>query len=169
MSNYPEWSSLSKEQRIEMIRRLAASGLSSGLMANRFIGVSRNGIIGYCKRYGIKLGQGQPLPSKQVVRKETHQKKVVRRANDIPPSVIPHKPTNTAARPVPDIVALGPVAKSRAFDPIDGVAPVSLENLGAHRCHWPVNGFNGHEPIFCGATSPNLYCTPHARLAYLPR
>ncbi|EJB02927.1 hypothetical protein Rleg9DRAFT_1742 [Rhizobium leguminosarum bv. trifolii WSM597] len=150
MNAYPEWSSLDKQQRVAAIRPLAASGLSATVIANRFRGVTRNAIIGYCTRNDIVLGKGQRSPAKKPV-------------VGVAPKVDREK-----KKPAPDIIALGPIAKRRAFDPIEGVTPVSLENLGARQCHWPVNGFNGHEPIFCGGAASNLYCASHTRLAYSP-
>ncbi|MDH6273622.1 hypothetical protein M2311_003712 [Rhizobium leguminosarum] len=156
MSGYPAWSELSREQRLEAIRPMAASGLSANMIAKRFTGVSRNAIIGLCVRNKIALGKGQTNPASV----SAARNRAAKRAQA--PKV------DRVQKPAPDMVDLGPIAKSRAFDPLDGVAPVSLENLGAKSCHWPVNGFKGHEPIFCGVSTANLYCTSHSRLAYTP-
>ncbi len=175
MNTYPDWATLSKEQRIIAIRPMAANGLSAGIIAKRFTGASRNAIIGYCERYGITLGKGQPRRvektkgSRGRPKKAQAAKVAAKAITAVEKAVVPYAPEKSATPKVaPDIADLGPLSKSRAFDPIDGIKPVSLENLGAHSCHWPVNGFNGHEPLFCGVSTSKLYCASHARLAYSP-
>ncbi|MBX4883995.1 hypothetical protein HJA90_10415 [Rhizobium bangladeshense] len=173
MSTYPDWLTLSKEQRIEAIKPLVAKGFSASIIANRFRNVTRNAIIGYLTRYNIKRGKSQAKPAgtSKTSAKAATTTTTARRAHEEPDhqSAIPYKAkTESSVKAVPDMIALEPIAKSRAFDPIDGVPPVRLENLGARQCHWPVNGLHGHEPIFCGARASNLYCTSHERLAYSP-
>lgn len=175
MSKRSDWDRMSKDERIKAIRPLAAKGQSAAQIAGNFLNVSRNAVIGYCVRHDIKLERGkkgftktrQTEIKKAAVKKpKVKQPEVIKRSESVLAFVAE---TVGSDRPAPDIVNLGPISKSQAFDPIEGVAPVRLEDIGARQCHWPVNGFNGFEPILCGAAASSLYCENHQRLAYAAR
>lgn len=149
----PEWALLTREERQQAIAKHAADGLSAGQIALQFTGVSRNAIIGYCKRSDIKLKNARGGSRSAMARPAPRTEAATR----------PAKPAK------PDLVALGPISRSKAFEPLAGRVPVHLADLKSFQCHWPVNALEGSEPIFCGASASSLYCTSHARLAYLPR
>lgn len=163
MSRIPDWSKMPRDERIDAIKPLAAKGFSAGQIAREFLNASRNAIIGYCKRYNISLKNSPGSPPDRK-RSPKMQARVERAENPVV-----RIPAAKPAREIPDVVALAPISKSKAFDPIEGVKPVHLENLSQKQCHWPVNGLEGIEPIFCGITTRHLYCSSHQRLAYVPR
>ena len=61
-----------------------------------------------------------------------------------------------------------PPDRQRAFEPMPGCEPVTLFDLSPMQCRWPVNGFDGDEPIFCGqfCERDEAYCAFHQRIAY---
>lgn len=166
MNMLPDWTEMTKEQRIEKLKPLVGEGLSAGQIAMHFGNCSRNAVIGYLARHDVgykgKGRTGRPVKAAKLVRAPARAPKPLM---DIP-SIERAKP---AVNPAPDLVDLGPIAKGNAFLPINGIEPVHLTDLGRQQCHWPVNGLDGNEPIFCGAPSLKTYCTSHQRLAYQPR
>lgn len=168
MSNPLDWNALTKEERIDAIRPLVEKGQSSGKIALHFVNASRNAIISYCTRHKIALQKKRGWPGE----KSKVHAKVQSKSSDRKPHqthAIPSIPIDRPAAQAPDILALAPISKSRAFEPIDGLKPVHLADLTSSQCHWPVNGLEGIEPIFCGAAASHVYCTSHRRLAYQPR
>lgn len=43
--------------------------------------------------------------------------------------------------------------------------PITLLQLRAHTCRWPVGG-EGADMIFCGSHAAGVYCSHHAEMAY---
>jgi hypothetical protein len=166
MNMLPDWTEMTKEQRIEKLKPLVSEGLSAGQIAMHFGNCSRNAVIGYLSRHDVgyigKGRTGQPVKVAKLVKKPVPARKSV-------PALPPIEQPKPVAKVIPDFADLGPIAKGSAFLPIDGVKPVHLTDLGRQQCHWPVNGLDGNEPIFCGAPSSKTYCTSHQRLAYQPR
>lgn len=174
MTARPDWTNLTKDERVEAIKPLAQRGLSAAKIAENFRNVSRNAIIGYCTRHSISLRNAARTPRCSRKAKNISSKAPARTADlTVLPGSEPRlayvEETTAIEKPAPDIVALVSISKTRAFEPIAGIEPVRLENLGANRCHWPVNGLQGIEPIFCGGLAPDTYCKSHERLAYAPR
>jgi hypothetical protein len=168
MSAVLDWKTLSKDEKFGIVRKLAeVDGLSGGQIAGQFVNASRNSVLSFVDRYDIKLARkhGQH----EVVRVKTTPATTVRKGSSPAGKFAFGRTHAPPAKPVPDIVALAPISKSRAFDPIDGVDPVHLDSLTGRQCHWPVSGLEGNEPLFCGASASNIYCTSHERLAYVPR
>lgn len=169
--NASTWQIMTAEERREKIAKLAHDGFSAGMIAQQIPGATRNSVMGYVQRFKISL-------ARQVRRVATPKDRAASRKK-IERATAPKPKAETsavvqAARPAApatpqDILALAPISRSAAFLPLDGVRPVLLENMGARQCHWPVNGLEGFEPIFCGAPADHLYCKSHKRLAYMPR
>lgn len=180
MSGAYDWSSMDQQARIAVISKFAAKGFSAGEIASKIGNVSRNAIIGYVTRNGIKLKRGgvrkprtvakapKPVSVAKTKSLATTAKKVEAGVESTPVMVeIP-----VAFRPSePDNISWSTWMgdRSRPFDPLDGVEPILVKNfprLG--RCRWPVNGVDGCEPLFCGyetVPATNVYCTTHARFA----
>lgn len=63
------------------------------------------------------------------------------------------------------------IDRQHYFDPLPGTRPVEIGDLPRFgKCRWPVNGLDGHDPIFCGQIiDPTAtYCAVHRRLAFTP-
>ncbi|CAN7299777.1 hypothetical protein LJR221_001482 [Agrobacterium tumefaciens] len=170
--NILTWQQMTSEERREKVAKLADNGFSAGRIAQAIPGATRNSVMGYVQRFKIRLSrQSRSLSTLQ--ERAASRKIQIERATAVKPkseTAAVFQPVRPAAPATsPDILALAPISRSAAFLPIDGVRPVLLENLGKLQCHWPVNGLEGIEPIFCGAPADDLYCNNHKRIAYMPR
>ncbi|MFN3547349.1 MAG: GcrA family cell cycle regulator [Mesorhizobium sp.] len=158
------------DERVELLRKLWAEGLSASQIAAQLGGVSRNAVIG--KVHRLKLSsRGRAAPT------QTRQKK----AKSAAPKAA--KPASPPSRPVPQTV--GATALKIEFDEEPAPRPVTrvddsvvvpisrrlkLVELTDRTCKWP-NGDPLNEDFhFCGTTSKDgsPYCGYHARVAYQP-
>jgi len=157
------------DERVELLRKLWAEGLSASQIAAQLGGVSRNAVIG--KVHRLKLSsRGRAAPA------QTRQKKAK------PSAPKAAKPASAPPRPVPQ--SIGATALKLDYDPEpaprpaprndDVVVPISrrlkLFELNDRTCKWP-NGDPLNEDFhFCGNASKESgpYCAYHARLAYQP-
>ncbi|MBX9746595.1 MAG: GcrA family cell cycle regulator [Hyphomonadaceae bacterium] len=140
------------EERVTLLRKLWAEGLSASQIAKQLGGVTRNAVIGKVHRLGL-AGRATPSrPAKRPVR--TARPRIVgpmaprlRPASSMPTVVIPH---------------LEPVK----FE--DGKA-ASVLTLSDSMCKYPIGDPTDADFAFCGRGSAGgPYCADHARLAYQP-
>jgi GcrA cell cycle regulator len=155
------------EERVELLRKLWAEGLSASQIAAQLGAVSRNAVIG--KVHRLKLaGRGRTSAQPARAKKASAPK---------PQSAPP------PARPV--TASLGSTALQTQFDAepqvravyrpaADVVVPISrrlaLTELTERTCKWPNGDPLTEEFSFCGneAGETGPYCGFHARLAYQP-
>lgn len=158
------------DERVELLRKLWAEGLSASQIAAQLGGVSRNAVIG--KVHRLKLSsRGRAAPA------QTRQKK----AKPAAPKAA--KPASPPPRPAPQTVGAtalkveiepepAPRPVMRADDGV--VVPISrrlkLVELSDRTCKWPNGDPLSEDFHFCGAASKDgsPYCAYHARLAYQP-
>jgi GcrA cell cycle regulator len=154
------------DERVELLKKLWADGLSASQIAAQLGGVSRNAVIG--KVHRLKLsGRG--------------------RASSASPR--PKKTVSSGGRPARSgravTATIGATALKAQFDvdavahrdlrPIeDVVVPISrklaLVELTEHTCKWPNGDPMSEDFSFCGNDSGDSgpYCNYHSRLAYQP-
>jgi GcrA cell cycle regulator len=148
------------EERVELLKKLWADGLSASQIANELGGVTRNAVIGKVHRLNLS-GRAKPAGS-SVPR--------ARRTNPIPRSrPITHGNTalkiHVQPRPMP---RPAPVPIEELVVPIS--LRMSLLSLTEQMCKWPI-GDPMHEDFhFCGHKnrSGSPYCEYHFRVAYQP-
>lgn len=151
------------DERVELLKKLWAEGLSASQIAGQLGGVTRNAVIGKVHRLSLS-GRAKPASSNPRPRK-------VRASS-------PHRPVarhyisgNTAlkthAHPAP--------RRLPAPTPIeDIVVPIpmniSLLALNEQTCKWPLGDPGTEAFSFCGHKNFNTlpYCEYHCRLAYQP-
>jgi GcrA cell cycle regulator len=151
------------DERVELLKRLWADGLSASQIASQLGGVTRNAVVGKAHRLNLS-GRAKPAP------------KVARSSKARPTA--PHRPAarlrvagNTAlkihARPAP--------LRAPAQVPIeDLVVPISLKvsllALNDSMCKWPIGDPGADGFHFCGHRNftGRPYCEYHCRLAYEP-
>lgn len=166
------------DERVELLKKLWAEGLSASQIAAQLGGVSRNAVIG--KVHRLKLsGRGRPAASPQ------RQKKAARPAAAASSNAKPAaRPAGPAPRMAPmtsganalqadfeeDVIAEPvPVARSQEI-----VVPISrhlaLTELTERTCKWPIGDPLAEDFHFCGHESGESgpYCKYHARLAFQP-
>ncbi len=155
------------EDRVEVLKKLWAEGLSASQIANRLGGVTRNAVIGKVHRLGLS-GRATtsrakaPRPRRRLDPKTDGQAR-------------PHLPTNGA-------IALKPIYDEEpeadvelAPSPVeDLVVPISqratIISLKESMCRWPIGDPGDKDFHFCGRSSPPgiPYCEHHAQIAYQP-
>jgi len=149
------------DERVELLKKLWADGLSASQIANELGGVTRNAVIGKVHRLNLsgraKSAGGSPRPRKP-------------RAPSAPRSR--HVSIgNTALKTQP---RSQPIARRSTIADPDVVVPISLRatilTLTETTCKWP-HGDPGTENFnFCGHRSRDgsPYCNYHSGVAYQP-
>ena len=158
------------DERVELLRKLWAEGLSASQIANQLGGVSRNAVIG--KVHRLKLSARGRASSAQP------------RAKKAPAAGSAKTTVRPAARTVAT-VSVGATALAAQFDaePVarqvlrpaqDVVIPISrnltLIQLTERTCKWPNGDPLSESFSFCGneAGESGPYCSYHSRVAYQP-
>lgn len=156
------------EERVELLRKFWAEGLSASRIAAQLGGVSRNAVIG--KVHRLKLSSRGRATSSAV----TRQKKVASTTK-----VTRSAPQRTVTMTV-GATALAaqfdaePVAR-RYLRPVENVVvpisrKLSLVQLTERTCKWPNGDPLSEEFSFCGNDSAETgpYCTYHSKVAFQP-
>lgn len=141
------WQDMSRSEKTQMIRDAVARGLSAGQIAAKLTGISRNGIIGFARRHGIRLtGKPGGKPGKR---------------RPAPPRAAGVKVVQGPAS-VPDIRPEPVLVDPDAWRPLPGRAPIPFMKLNGDTCRWPVEGGR-----FCGhGVARGPYCEPHGAIAF---
>jgi GcrA cell cycle regulator len=153
------------EERVELLKRLWADGLSASQIATQLGGVTRNAVIGKVHRLNLS-GRAKPATSSPRPRKAR--------------AAQPHRHAAGARAFVSGNTALkihAPPVPRRAPAPVpieDLVVPISLKvsllALNDQMCKWPIGDPGSEGFHFCGHRNFNglPYCEYHSRLAYQP-
>jgi GcrA cell cycle regulator len=147
------------DERVELLKKLWADGLSASQIAGELGGITRNAVIGKVHRLGLSGRAKSPSSSAPRVRKpRSHMLRVSRSSMR----------GNTALALAYDLESeLEP-------EPVELVIPVeqrrSLLELNESTCRWPIGDPSGSEFYFCGGTPITglPYCAHHSRVAYQP-
>jgi GcrA cell cycle regulator len=160
------------DERVELLKKLWADGLSASQIAAQLGGVTRNAVIG--KVHRLKLSSRGRATASPVRQKKTQQASG---------SV---KSSSRAATPSRSMAAsIGATALQTQFDvepiarqvlrPVENVVvPISrrlaLIQLNEHTCKWPNGDPLSEDFHFCGNDSAESgpYCNYHARIAFQP-
>ena len=144
------------EERVELLKKLWADGLSASQIAAELGGITRNAVIGKVHRLGLSGRAKSPSSSAARPRKPRSSSMIrVPRA---------HIRGNTAlaydyvAEPEPELIEI-PVEQRK-----------NLLQLTEATCHWPVGDPGSTDFFFCGGQSNegSPYCNFHSRVAYQP-
>jgi GcrA cell cycle regulator len=151
------------EERVELLKKLWAEGLSASQIAGRLGGVTRNAVIGKVHRLGL-AGRATSSRSSAPRPRRTH----VPRANRAP-SLMFGTRGNTALKPQYEAEQdAEPAPLVELVIPLNERA--SIMTLKESMCRWPIGDPGEPEFHFCGrkkcGTLP--YCEHHARMAYQP-
>lgn len=153
------------EERVELLKRLWAEGLSASQIAGRLGGVTRNAVIGKVHRLGLS---GRATTSRV---KPTRPRRRVLQRPEQPHRVILPTHGNTALKPMlepsvePEFVP-APV-EELVIPPAERATILTLKE---HMCRWPIGDPVENDFHFCGRRSAAglPYCEHHARVAYQP-
>ena len=147
-------------ERVELLKKLWADGLSASQIANELGNVTRNAVIGKVHRLGLSGRAKSPSSAAPRPRKPRTHSHMLR--------VRPQMRGNTAlayaheleVEPEPEL--------------IENIIPIgqrcTLLELNDDKCRWPIGDPGSSEFFFCGgkplASLP--YCNYHSRVAYQP-
>lgn len=155
------------DERVELLKKLWADGLSASQIAAELGNVTRNAVIGKVHRLGLsgRAKDKAAAPAAQRPRKAA-------RAPSAPAPIAPQTRNNVVIAPI----SRPPVAEEEPETmPVDEVAipmseRVTIMDLRESMCRWPMGDPTKPEFRFCGARSVTglPYCSHHARVAYQP-
>ena len=149
------------DERVELLKKLWADGLSASQIAAQLGGVTRNAVIGKVHRLSLS-GRAKPASSGPRPRK---------------PRVASHRPPRTyvSGNTVLKTHALPAPRRLPAPVPVeDIVVPIMLRvplmALTDQMCKWPIGDPGAEDFCFCGHKNFNSlpYCEYHSRIAYQP-
>jgi GcrA cell cycle regulator len=151
------------DERVELLKKLWAEGLSASQIAGRLGGVTRNAVIGKVHRLGLSGRATSPRSASPRPRRNH-----VPRQNRAP-SMLFGTRGNLALKPAYDVEPDPlPAPVQELVIPLNERA--SILTLKDSMCHWPIGDPGEPEFHFCGRKScASLpYCDYHARMAYQP-
>lgn len=155
------------DERVELLRKLWADGLSASQIAAQLGSVSRNAVIG--KVHRLKLsGRGRATAAAPRVKKAAApvQSRVVKT------QVTRVVAATSGANALKLQFDAQPVARYRPAE--DVVVPIQrklmLVQLTERTCKWPNGDPLSEDFNFCGAESPESgpYCGYHSKIAFQP-
>ncbi|MCW5723360.1 MAG: GcrA cell cycle regulator [Maricaulaceae bacterium] len=146
------------DERVEMLKKLWADGLSASQIAKQIGGVTRNAVIGKVHRLGLS---GRATPSRPV-------RRIARPAPRPRPAASPGVNGVRAERPAAPAEPPPPPLEPEMLPNGEYATVMTLKDS---MCKWPIGDPASAEFRFCGRrTSPgDAYCEAHARLAYQPQ
>ncbi|MGH6762982.1 MAG: GcrA family cell cycle regulator [Phyllobacterium sp.] len=168
------------DERVELLKKLWAEGLSASQIAAQLGSVSRNAVIG--KVHRLKLsGRGKTTSTQPRVKKVNPVSSTPTRAAPISTSTIGSAQATSritmktvGATALQADYALDTIAETVVSPTSNVVLPISqrleLVQLTERTCKWP-NGDPLHSDFhFCGNETGESgpYCAYHSRLAYQP-
>ena len=154
------------DERVELLKKLWADGLSASQIAGELGNVTRNAVIGKVHRLGLS---GRAKDKAAAAAPQRPRKAA--RAPSAPAPIAPQPEINVVSAPIP----LQPfMEESEVLAEDDMAVPMServtIMDLRESMCRWPMGDPTKPEFRFCGARSITglPYCTHHARIAYQP-
>jgi len=151
------------EERVELLKKLWADGLSASQIASQLGGVTRNAVIGKVHRLSLS-GRAKPASS-------TPRPRKARPASPHRPAARSFIAGNTALK---QQVQPAPRRLPAPIPQEDVVVPISLRvplmALTDQMCKWPIGDPSTEDFCFCGHKNYNglPYCEYHSRVAYQP-
>ena len=160
------------DDRVELLKKLWADGLSASHIAIELGGISRNSVIGKVHRLGLAARAKSPAAATQRQRKPRSQSTVVSVAHP----VINGNTALVAVDVFEAEIEIEAEAKPQVPPPVVenvvamGQQRCTILDLGTGKCRWPVGDPSSADFFFCGAkTAEGLpYCGHHSRMAYQP-
>ena len=151
------------DERVELLKKLWAEGLSASQIAGRLGGVTRNAVIGKVHRLGLS-GRATSSRSSSPRPRRTH----VPRANRTPSLMFGTRGANALKPQFETELDLAPAPLEELVIPLNERA--SILTLKEAMCRWPIGDPGDPEFHFCGRKSCGTlpYCEHHARMAYQP-
>ncbi len=140
------------DERVELLKKFWAEGLSASQIASKMGGVTRNAVIGKVHRLGLS-GRATPAKPQRGCDSEYHVEEQASASYDraeIEPLI--DEPEFVA----PAILSSGDMA--------------TVATLKGNMCKWPIGDPAKDDFHFCGQSAPTgkPYCAYHAQMAFQP-
>ena len=147
------------DDRVELLKKLWAEGLSASQIAGKMGGVTRNAVIGKVHRLGLS---GRATPAKPVRGRAPNQPTTTQAATT--PKPAPSFRPQTQVRPV---IPSPEVSEPLVLDTGD---KTTVATLNRNMCKWPIGDPAKEDFHFCGQPSDSgkPYCSYHAHVAFQP-
>ena len=148
------------DERVELLKRLWAEGLSASQIAAELGSVTRNAVIGKVHRLSLSGRAKQPSSGQRPRRPRLPRSERAER-----PMTIGNTALKMQRAPQPK--------RMQAIE--DVVVPIPLRTsilaLGERTCRWPIGDPTDEDFSFCGHLPQDNapYCEYHARVAYQPQ
>ena len=160
------------DERVELLKKLWADGLSASQVAAELGGVTRNAVIGKVHRLGLS-GRAKTTTAAPRARRPRNPQQTARPARPSAGSAPQTVGATALKQDVKPQAAPQPKAeKQPAQDPV--VVPISkrasILTLTESTCKWPIGDPGDGDFHFCGHKSEAgaPYCKYHAEIAYQP-
>ena len=160
------------DERVEMLRKLWADGLSASQIAAQLGGVTRNAVIGKVHRLKLSSrGRSTAAPARQ---KKSVSAGVGAGVKQVTRTQQRTMPVSIGANALQAQFDAQPVARYVTRPTESVVVPISrrlqLIQLSERTCKWPNGDPLSEDFNFCGNDSADTgpYCTYHARIAFQP-
>ena len=143
------------EDRVEILTKLWAEGLSASQIAKRLGGVTRNAVIGKVHRLGLS-GRAKPSRPKTVSKTRSAPKRTAAKPR------APRKPAPVVQAPPPP-----PPVEAK---PLPNGEYATILTIRDHMCKWPIGDPAASDFRFCGRRikEGEPYCEAHCNVAYQP-
>ncbi|WP_420394373.1 GcrA family cell cycle regulator [Acuticoccus sp.] len=152
------------DERIEVLRKLWAEGLSASQIASSLGGVSRNAVIGKVHRLGLSGRVKAPQ-----ARAARHRARLApARASAVSAVVASSRPATAGALALKLEEEAAPQVHAEVLSWSVGVA---LPDLSPRSCRWPLGDPSDPGFRYCGSRTCDgeVYCRGHAEAAYPAR
>ena len=149
------------EDRVEILKKLWAEGLSASQIAKQLGGVTRNAVIGKVHRLGLSGRATPSRPQRRTVTRSSRPREsaATTRARSKPSA--PRTPVVKAAPPPPPLEA----------EKMANGEYATVLTLKESMCKWPIGDPAETTFRFCGRKSGpgQAYCEAHANMAFQPQ
>ena len=147
------------DERVELLKKLWADGLSASQVAGELGGITRNAVIGKVHRLGLSGRAKSASSSAPRARKpRSHMMRVQR----------------TMSRGNTALALAYEMEQETEPEMIENIIPIgqrcTLLELDQEKCHWPIGDPGQPDFYFCGGktNAGTPYCGYHGRVAYQP-
>lgn len=136
------------------VRGLTASQCAAQL------GVTRNAVIGKASRLGLNGRKSPILPRLPASVARARRNELQRQRLASKPKQPKLRQPRIKRQPMPELPPAPQKPRGEAWDAIPGIQPVSLVDLEAGQCKWPIGQDSPY--LFCGAPATHRhYCEHH--------
>lgn len=154
------------EERVDLLKKLWAEGLSASQIATRMGGVTRNAVIGKVHRLGLS-GRATPSRTPRPRSRRTRQPSHPSHATQFRSAGSSALKADVDASPEVEVEPEPQPIREVEIPPGERA---TILTLNESTCRWPIGDPGAEDFYFCGrkpkAGMP--YCEHHARIAYQP-